>query len=83
MVAACNARFSREREGNGAHYRYQHQHAQVTSRGETSRTTNTAHPAQAERSGCAWIEAYLERLEGKELRETFYERLECASFRSS
>ena len=42
-----------------------------------------AHPAEAERSGCAWIEACLERLEGKELRESFYERLERAFFRSS
>jgi hypothetical protein len=53
------------------------------SRGETSKTGTTAHPAQAERSGRTWIEAYLERLEGKELRETFYERLEDASFSSS
>jgi hypothetical protein len=54
----------------------------VTSRGESSRSGNTAYPAQAERSGCAWIGAHLERLEGKELREVFYERLERASFRS-
>ena len=42
-----------------------------------------AHPAEAERSDCAWIKACLERLEGKELRESFYERLERAFFRSS
>jgi hypothetical protein len=56
---------------------------EVTSRGESSRTGNAAHPAQAERSGCAWIEAYLARLDEKELREAFYERLERPSFRSS
>lgn len=53
------------------------------SRREASRTDNAEHPAQAERSSCAWIDAYLERLAGKELRETFYERLEDASFSSS
>jgi hypothetical protein len=51
----------------------------VTNRGEHSRTGGAAHPTQAEGSGCAWIEAYLERLDGKELREAFYERLELAS----
>jgi hypothetical protein len=55
----------------------------VTSRGETSRPGYTARPTEAERSDCAWIEACLERLEGKELRESFYERLERAFFRSS
>ena len=48
----------------------------VTSRGEISRPGYTARPADAERSDCAWIEACLERLEGKELRESFYERLD-------
>ncbi len=51
----------------------------VISRGEHPRTDDAAHPAQAERGSCAWVEAYLERLEGKELREAFYERLELAS----
>ena len=48
----------------------------VTSRVETSRPGYTARPAEAERSDCAWIKACLE---GKELRESFYERLERAS----
>jgi hypothetical protein len=50
---------------------------EITSRGEHSRPGEAAHPTQAERS--VWVEAYLERLEGKALREAFYERLERIS----
>ena len=49
----------------------------ITRRGEHSRPGEAAHPTQAERSD--WVEAYLERLEGKALREAYYERLERIS----
>ena len=49
----------------------------ITRRAERSRPGGAAHPTQAERS--VWVEAYLERLEGKALREAYYERLELDS----
>jgi hypothetical protein len=49
----------------------------ITRRGEHTRPGEAAHLAQAERS--IWVDACLERLEGKALREAFYERLELIS----
>jgi multidrug resistance efflux pump len=49
----------------------------ITRRGEHSRPGKAVHPTQDERS--VWVDACLERLEGKALREAFYERLEHIS----